>query len=128
MFGALFAKISWAASHPLILESYIKFGHLKLHLPLLLGDLSFFLSCQLPLNIDWQSCFVLFHILFHIFQSMFQLQTKAFINKVFSFKSHCLQTKSLHAHLEKLAFSFCVVLVLLIYVHGKHLRSCRDGQ
>ena len=24
--------------------------------------------------------------------------------------------------------SFVVVVVLLFYVHGKHLRSCRDGQ
>ena len=24
--------------------------------------------------------------------------------------------------------SFVVVFVLLFYVHGKHLRSCRDGQ
>ena len=23
---------------------------------------------------------------------------------------------------------FVVVVVLLFYVHGKHLRSCRDGQ
>ena len=22
----------------------------------------------------------------------------------------------------------CIVVVLLFYVHGKHLRSCRDGQ
>ena len=26
------------------------------------------------------------------------------------------------------AFSVVVVVVLLFYVHGKHLRSCRDGQ
>ena len=29
--------------------------------------------------------------------------------------------------LHKLNFSV-VVVVLLFYVHGKHLRSCRDGQ
>ena len=28
----------------------------------------------------------------------------------------------------KMSVSFVVVVVLLFYVHGKHLRSCRDGQ
>ena len=27
-----------------------------------------------------------------------------------------------------LTFFFVVVVALLFYVHGKHLRSCRDGQ
>ena len=38
----------------------------------------------------------------------------------------------LHLMLKKFKFStpeaFVVVVVLLFYVHGKHLRSCRDGQ
>ena len=29
---------------------------------------------------------------------------------------------------QSLIFDFAVVVVLLFYVHGKHLRSCRDGQ
>ena len=32
-----------------------------------------------------------------------------------------------HAPLE-LDVKCCIVVVLLFYVHGKHLRSCRDGQ
>ena len=31
-------------------------------------------------------------------------------------------------HLTSLKISFVVVVVLLFYVHGKHLRSCRGGQ
>ena len=31
-------------------------------------------------------------------------------------------------HLGLLNFVSCIVVVLLFYVHGKHLRSCRDGQ
>ena len=27
-----------------------------------------------------------------------------------------------------IVFDVVVVVVLLFYVHGKHLRSCRDGQ
>ena len=32
--------------------------------------------------------------------------------------------------IDRVAFpeSCCFVVVLLFYVHGKHLRSCRDGQ
>ena len=29
---------------------------------------------------------------------------------------------------DDLAIKSVVVVVLLFYVHGKHLRSCRDGQ
>ena len=29
---------------------------------------------------------------------------------------------------HKLSFVVVVVVALLFYVHGKHLRSCRDGQ
>ena len=28
----------------------------------------------------------------------------------------------------RMSFLPCIVVVLLFYVHGKHLRSCRDGQ
>ena len=35
----------------------------------------------------------------------------------------CLYIFSLIYH-----FSCCIVVVLLFYVHGKHLRLCRDGQ
>ena len=31
-------------------------------------------------------------------------------------------------HKESNLFVVVVVVVLLFYVHGKHLRSCRDGQ
>ena len=29
---------------------------------------------------------------------------------------------------DMISKDFVVVVVLLFYVHGKHLRSCRDGQ
>ena len=35
-------------------------------------------------------------------------------------------SKMLWFHVED--FYMVVVVVLLLYVHGKHLRSCRDGQ
>ena len=33
-----------------------------------------------------------------------------------------------HLCMKKICFKLVVVVVLLFYVHGKHLRSCRDGQ
>ena len=31
-------------------------------------------------------------------------------------------------HFIEMAEDYIVVVALLFYVHGKHLRSCRDGQ
>ena len=38
-------------------------------------------------------------------------------------ESHLVQLSCLHER-----FVVVVVVALLFYVHGKHLRSCRDGQ
>ena len=36
--------------------------------------------------------------------------------------------KGIMHNVESLEIEVVVVVVLLFYVHGKHLRSCRDGQ
>ena len=38
------------------------------------------------------------------------------------------QVTSLPDFLRDEGIDFVVVVALLFYVHGKHLRSCRDGQ
>ena len=45
---------------------------------------------------------------------------------IFSIQKKTAQNYSKSAALE--FFPKVVVVVLLFYVHGKHLRSCRDGQ
>ena len=36
--------------------------------------------------------------------------------------------KNIEVISQKLVLPIVVVVVLLFYIHGKHLRSCRDGQ
>ena len=34
----------------------------------------------------------------------------------------------MYLHMDKAMLTRCIYVVLLFYVHSKHLRSCRDGQ
>ena len=45
-----------------------------------------------------------------------------FVSTIFSHFDYMLSGESVHFRF------FVVVVALLFYVHGKHLRSCRDGQ
>ena len=44
--------------------------------------------------------------------------------------AYCGHIDNVHVHFGGARINFAVVAVvaLLFYVHGKHLRSCRDGQ
>ena len=41
---------------------------------------------------------------------------------------YAVQATPSQQHRGKATELYCVVVALLFYVHGKHLRSCRDGQ
>ena len=56
---------------------------------------------------------------------------------LFCVKMRCIQLNkycvakeknTIYIQLYTLHFDVVVVVVLLLYVHGKHLMSCRDGQ
>ena len=73
-----------------------------------------------------------FHFLFKCEQ--FKIDRKQLIKPYFYKNPNIIKyqelinTRNVSILKKTMSLYCCIVVVLLFYVHGKHLRSCRDGQ